>query len=73
MQDPKQRRFFKSQDLFELFTLNETNDDKTETSAIFAGTGTDVKVTPKNRRPKSDKKQKLLEKYGDTDPIAVQR
>jgi len=46
LKDPKQRRFFKSNDLYELFTLNETDNDKTETSAIFAGTGSNVKVTP---------------------------
>ena len=33
-----------SNDLHELFTLNETDNDKTETSAIFAGTGTNIKV-----------------------------
>ncbi|ELU03433.1 hypothetical protein CAPTEDRAFT_20149 [Capitella teleta] len=40
LKDPKQRRFFKANDLYELFTL--TDDDpkmQTETSAIFAGTG----------------------------------
>ena len=44
LKDPKQRRFFKSNDLYELFTLTETDNDKTETSAIFAGTGTNIKV-----------------------------
>jgi len=29
-----------------LFTLNETDNNKTETSAIFAGTGSNIKVTP---------------------------
>ena len=74
-QDPKQRRFFKSRDLFELFTLNETNDDKTETSAIFAGTGTEVRVTPKSAAAgkRSEKKQKLMDKYGETDAIAVKK
>lgn len=45
LKDPKQRRFFKSNDLFELFTLgNDDIDTGTETSAIFAGTGSDVRV-----------------------------
>ncbi|XP_074647554.1 DNA excision repair protein ERCC-6-like [Tubulanus polymorphus] len=45
LKDPKQRRFFKSNDLHELFTLNsENNKHGTETSAIFAGTGSDVRV-----------------------------
>jgi len=43
LKDPKQRRFFKSNDLFELFTLKESNEEgSTETGAIFAGTGSEV-------------------------------
>lgn len=43
LKDPRQRRFFKSNDLFELFTLKETNTEgSTETSAIFAGTNSEV-------------------------------
>ena len=45
LKDPKQRRFFKSNDLFELFTLGDANPHGgTETSAIFAGTNSDVKL-----------------------------
>jgi len=45
LKDPKQRRFFKSNDLFELFTLGNDNPKSgTETSAIFAGTNSDVKL-----------------------------
>ena len=45
LKDPKQRRFFKSNDLFELFTLGDVNpSDGTETSAIFAGTNSDIKL-----------------------------
>ena len=48
LKDPKQRRFFKSNDLYELFTLTEaTEEGDTETSAIFAGTGSNIKLTPK--------------------------
>ncbi len=50
LKDPKQRRFFKSNDLYELFTLNEGTSDRTETSAIFAGTGSEVKVTKTSKR-----------------------
>ncbi|KAB0384189.1 hypothetical protein FD755_006106 [Muntiacus reevesi] len=54
LKDPKQRRFFKSNDLYELFTLSSPDTSQsTETSAIFAGTGSDVQ-TPKRhlkRRP----------------------
>merc|ERR1712071_211840 len=42
LKDPKQRRFFKSNDLYELFTLKETDNQCTETEAIFAGTGSEV-------------------------------
>ncbi|KAM6306223.1 DNA excision repair protein ERCC-6 [Aegotheles albertisi] len=46
LKDPKQRRFFKSNDLYELFTLSSPDVSQgTETSAIFAGTGSDVQVT----------------------------
>lgn len=39
LKDPKQRRFFKSNDLTELFTLSSPDGSQgTETSAIFAGT-----------------------------------
>uniref|UniRef100_A0A674CL10 DNA excision repair protein ERCC-6 n=1 Tax=Salmo trutta TaxID=8032 RepID=A0A674CL10_SALTR len=41
LKDPKQRRFFKSNDIYELFTLsNPDGTQGTETSAIFAGTHT---------------------------------
>nr|XP_009933983.1 PREDICTED: DNA excision repair protein ERCC-6 [Opisthocomus hoazin] len=54
LKDPKQRRFFKSNYLYELFTLSSPDVSQgTETSAIFAGTGSDVQV------PKHQLKQKL--------------
>ncbi|KFQ91270.1 DNA excision repair protein ERCC-6 [Nipponia nippon] len=54
LKDPKQRRFFKSNDLCELFTLSSPDVSQgTETSAIFAGTGSDVQV------PKHQLKRKL--------------
>ena len=43
LRDPRQRRFFKSNDLLELFTLAES-ERTTETAAIFAGTGSEVSV-----------------------------
>ncbi|KAM6916133.1 DNA excision repair protein ERCC-6 isoform 2-T2 [Xenentodon cancila] len=53
LKDPKQRRFFKSNDIYELFTLADPGGGQgTETSAIFAGTGSDVKVTKKSVRPR---------------------
>jgi DNA excision repair protein ERCC-6 len=41
LRDPRQCRFFKSNDLLELFTLSESK-RTTETAAIFAGTGSEV-------------------------------
>ncbi|KAM4034179.1 LOW QUALITY PROTEIN: DNA excision repair protein ERCC-6 [Anomaloglossus baeobatrachus] len=46
LKDPKQRRFFKSNDLYELFTLTSPDANQgTETSAIFAGIGSDDKLS----------------------------
>lgn len=45
LKDPKQRRLFKTNDLYELFSLGLSDDKReTETAAIFAGTGSDVSV-----------------------------
>lgn len=46
MKDPKQRRFFKSNDLYELFTLKDTDGKRTETEAIFAGADEDTIHNP---------------------------
>ncbi|XP_037322126.2 DNA excision repair protein ERCC-6 [Pungitius pungitius] len=52
LKDPKQRRFFKSNDIYELFTLSDPDGAQgTETSALFAGTGSDVKAPKKPQRP----------------------
>ncbi|KFM67945.1 DNA excision repair protein ERCC-6, partial [Stegodyphus mimosarum] len=50
LKDPRQRRFFKSNDLYELFTFNEVGPQGTETSAIFAGTGSEVKISKKSHK-----------------------
>ena len=56
LKDPRQRRFFKANDLYELFTLGSSDkDSSTETSAIFAGTGSEV--VPK-RKPRSPEKSR---------------
>ncbi|XP_076830687.1 DNA excision repair protein ERCC-6 [Brachyhypopomus gauderio] len=50
LKDPKQRRFFKSNDIYELFTLsNPDGSQGTETSAIFAGTGSDVQIPNRHK------------------------
>ncbi|KAK3554283.1 hypothetical protein QTP70_020140 [Hemibagrus guttatus] len=52
LKDPKQRRFFKSNDIYELFTLsNPDGSQGTETSAIFAGTGSDVQIPKRHKAP----------------------
>ncbi len=51
LKDPKQRRFFKSNDLYELFTLKDTDNQCTETEAIFAGTGSKVATNPHDGPP----------------------
>ncbi|KAK7506355.1 hypothetical protein BaRGS_00002467, partial [Batillaria attramentaria] len=51
LKDPRQRRFFKSNDIFELFTLGSKDERGTETSAIFAGTGSDVKLPRRTALP----------------------
>jgi DNA excision repair protein ERCC-6 len=62
LKDPAmQRRFFKTSDLHDLFSLNEGTSDKTESSAIFAGTNSEVKPKKRNKKDKeerSDKRQK---------------
>ncbi|XP_036912578.1 DNA excision repair protein ERCC-6 isoform X2 [Sturnira hondurensis] len=59
LKDPKQRRFFKSNDLYELFSLTSPDaSQSTETSAIFAGTGSDVQT------PKCHLKRKLQLTFG---------
>ncbi|XP_009676141.2 DNA excision repair protein ERCC-6 isoform X2 [Struthio camelus] len=56
LKDPKQRRFFKSNDLYELFTLSSPDVSQgTETSAIFAGTGSDVQVSKHQLKRKFEK------------------
>lgn len=55
LKDPKQRRFFKTNDLFELFTLNDENSSGTETSVLFAGTGSEIKPSAAKTKKKSKK------------------
>lgn len=58
LKDPKQRRFFKTNDLYELFTLDESYKKQgTETSAIFAGTNCEIKVPVKKKRKNADPRE----------------
>ncbi|XP_077586427.1 DNA excision repair protein ERCC-6 [Stigmatopora nigra] len=63
LKDPKQRRFFKSNDVYELFTLADPDEKQgTETSAIFAGTGSDVKAPKKPERRHHSKHSRSQQK-----------
>ncbi|XP_073542195.1 DNA excision repair protein ERCC-6 [Phyllobates terribilis] len=56
LKDPKQRRFFKSNDLYELFTLASPDANQgTETSAIFAGIESGVKLSKYLTKPRTTK------------------
>ncbi|XP_008115961.2 DNA excision repair protein ERCC-6 [Anolis carolinensis] len=64
LKDPKQRRFFKSNDLYELFSLsNPDGTQETETSAIFAGTGSDVPKPKKQKLHKAAKHSYVSKEY----------
>ncbi|XP_020664432.3 DNA excision repair protein ERCC-6 [Pogona vitticeps] len=60
LKDPKQRSFFKSNDLYELFTLSSPDGTQgTETSAIFAGTGSDVPAPKRHLKRKATKSSEI--------------
>ena len=51
--NPFQRRFFKSNDLYELFSLDDIGPmQSTETGAIFAGTGSEIRMRGKKAKTK---------------------
>ncbi|KAG0284696.1 hypothetical protein BGZ96_010963 [Linnemannia gamsii] len=54
LKDPKQRRFFKSHDMADLFTLEDENAVGTETGGIFAGSEVAVKSQGKRKSSKRD-------------------
>lgn len=58
LQDPKQRRFFKSNDLHELFRYdddNDSDDERTETSILLAGTNSEINLKEKYDKRKRKK------------------
>jgi DNA excision repair protein ERCC-6 len=71
LKDPSQKRFFKTNDLNELFSFTALDDESNETSALLAGTGSEIKsrkkidrsVVPylskvkKNKRAKDENEQ----------------
>lgn len=48
LQDPKQRRFFKMNDLHDLFTLDESDDRNIKTASMFSNTETRVQSNHNN-------------------------
>ena len=49
--NPFQRRFFKSNDLYELFSLDDIGPmQSTETGTIFAGTGSEIRMRSKKKK-----------------------
>ncbi|CAF1081670.1 unnamed protein product [Rotaria sp. Silwood1] len=62
LQDPKQRRFFKSNDLHELFHYdddNDSDDERTETSILLAGTNSEINLKEKYDKRKRNKNAKF--------------
>ncbi|CAF4505336.1 unnamed protein product, partial [Rotaria sp. Silwood2] len=64
LQDPKQRRFFKSNDLHELFRYdddnnNDSDDERTETSILLAGTNSEINLKEKYDKRKRNKHAKF--------------
>ena len=72
LKNPKQRRFFKTNELYELFTLPDDVDEKqrTETSDIFAGTGSTVDrkrlkaLEKEQKRQEEDAKKQRMRELG---------
>ncbi len=64
LQDPKQRRFFKSNDLHELFRYddeNDSDDERTETSILLAGTNSEINLKEKyNKRKRKKNASKIF-------------
>lgn len=65
LNDPRQRRFFKSNELHELFTLGDDigKKNRTETSDIFSGTGSEIRKkhlkTPEKKRKAEEENERL--------------
>ncbi|EEB13301.1 DNA repair and recombination protein RAD26, putative [Pediculus humanus corporis] len=68
LKDPSQRRFFKSNDLYELFTYKD-DEYSNETSAIFAGTNFELNLKNIQLRKKKEKSKKNL---SSIEPESVQ-
>jgi len=58
LRDPRQRRLFKTNDLYDLFTLGSSDTPSSETGALFAGTGSEVSMDRKKKQSQEDKSKK---------------
>ena len=64
--DPKQKRFFKTNDLYELFSYNSIDENSTlESASLFAGTNSEIKKKSKLKYSKMDGERipGLMKKY----------
>lgn len=85
LKDPKQKRFFKTNDLNELFAFTAVDSKSTETSALFAGTGSEItkkqiklngNYVPnleKVRKPKLPNEDEQEEVYKKTDDYVLSK
>ena len=58
LRDPRQRRLFKTNDLYDLFTLGSSDTPSSETGALFAGTESEVSVDRKKTRSQKERPKK---------------
>lgn len=70
LKDPKQRRFFKMNDLHDLFTLGDL-DDGTETGGMFSGTEKNFNKKDENDRSIPEKKGPKRRNKNDDDFVQV--
>ncbi|KAF9190782.1 hypothetical protein BGZ50_009833 [Haplosporangium sp. Z 11] len=66
LKDPKQRRFFKSHDMADLFTLEDENAVGTETGGIFAGSEVAIKTKDSNQGRSGRGKSRSSRRGGDS-------
>jgi DNA excision repair protein ERCC-6 len=71
LKDPRQKRFFKSNEMLELFQFNEGTKG-TESEAIFAGTGSAIKVK-KSKKSRKEPREKSSGKLKDVPNLVKQR
>uniref|UniRef100_T1IM14 DNA excision repair protein ERCC-6 n=1 Tax=Strigamia maritima TaxID=126957 RepID=T1IM14_STRMM len=61
LKDPRQRRFFKNNELYDLFTLQEQGSEGAESMALFAGTGSEIKEPAGKRKDRGKKSPKKID------------